>query len=161
MVSLASSTVVPRKALGELCTAAVPKKSLFGRQRDRFREILDASGTALPPFSGDGQIVAVALNFLESRGIFLTRSDFSIEAHQIAKIRGGHCYFLTATEKAEYHKQLTSPAFTASDMRSYYEEVYEFESPGIETTIAEGIRYLARSLGAASTDRVVLLEIGG
>lgn len=160
MSALASVAVLPKSSLPTVREAAVPKKSLFGKSRDVFHEVLAQQGRTVGDYRWSGYVLATLLPYLEeARGISLMKSQFDELATFLSEKRQVTLFIFTEEHK-KWLADLDPVKFTEAELRDYYNQFNATEEPGAGRPMLDGVRFIRDALAAVDEATVGLLCIG-
>jgi hypothetical protein len=158
--AIASVTVLSRSLLPVLREAATPKKSLFGKVKDVFRDVLARDGRQVGDFQWSGYVLATLLPYLEdSRGLALMKSEHDDLAKLLSEKRGATYFFLTEEHK-RWLPDLDPAKFSEQELGDYYNEFNASTEPGAGRPMLDGVRFLREAVAALEAGTVGLLCIG-
>ena len=161
MSAIASFILIPKAALPELRTAAVPKKGWFGGTKDHFYGFLRQRGREVSHYEWSGFVIATLLVYLQqNRQIDLMKAQGDDLSAFLSEKRKGTWFALGAGHKNLYLAKLSPDSFSEPEMRDFYNKFNASNEAEIGKAMLDGVRSIRESLNAVEDDSVVLLNIG-
>jgi hypothetical protein len=161
MSSIASFTLLAKSALTELQSAAVPKKTWFGKVKDGYLDFLRTKGTEAARYQYSGYVLGTLLPYLkQKRQIDLMHSEHDEIVAYLTKARSATHFFLTNRHRASYQSALAPDGFSQKELADYYNEFNQAKEDGAGLPMIEGIRAIHSSLSLLDDHSVILCLIG-
>jgi hypothetical protein len=157
--AIASFTKLPKSSIEALRAAAIPKKRLFGSPKDVYWDFVREHGVEVAKYRWSGYVMAAVIPYLtEKHGINLS-SELSDLGSFLSEQRRSSFFPLTLKDKEMYLQQL-GQEFPESELRDYYNKLFEADDSGVGAAMKDGILAIKQALGAVDGDSFVLLHIG-
>lgn len=159
MSAIASSILLPKSVLPLLRDLAAPKKTLLGRDKDGFWEVLAKHGRPVGDYPWSGYVLATLLEFLEEeRGIPLMKSELDDLARLLAEKRGASFFFFTENHR-KWLGDLAQQKFGSDELRDYYNDFHGTQEAGAGHPMLDGVRFLREAVASVDATSVALLHI--
>jgi hypothetical protein len=160
MSAIASFIKLPKTSLDGLREAAVPKKRLFGGQRDTYPDYLRQHGQQVADYKWSGYVLATLLVFLQKRHqIDLMKSEFDELSTFLSKSRGATCLIFTDAHKRACLPKLGGE-FSEQALRDYYNDFNGSAEPDAGKPMLDGVRAFRQSVSTLDEGSVVVFTIG-
>jgi hypothetical protein len=160
MSAIASFIKLPKAALDRLREAAVPKKRLFGGQRDTYPDYLRQHGKEVADYNWSGHVLATLLVYLQKQHqIDLMKSEFDELSTFLSKSRGATYFILTDAHKQAYLLTLGGE-FSEQTLCDYYNTFNGSAETDVGRPMLDGVRAFKQSLDTLDEKSVVVFSIG-
>ena len=163
MSAIASFYVVPGERLTDIVAAATPGAGgWFRPARDKFWEVLRASGRELETFDGSGWVFNTLDLYLESRhGFMYVNFGDAAASRQLSEARGSEWLVLPAASAAELVAALDAVECETGDVTAFVASERGPDSTAEEATAVQAaLATLKAWLAEVSPGSVGLLSVG-